>query len=85
MIGKILGWIGIVTFGLFAVYGLFTTGMVAVALAGTPFFDKVAPVKNTFWKFLQFLLSFGNFAIYTALAFFVYAGMYDIDVRQYLR
>lgn len=37
MIGKIIGWIGVVMFGIFALYGLFKTLFGLVVLLGTPF------------------------------------------------
>lgn len=83
--GKVIGWIGVVMFGVFALQGIFNTGVVFISLVGTPFLDKAAPVRNTFWKSLQFLISFGNFAIYATLMFIVYAGMYDLKLPQYIR
>ena len=82
--GKIIGWLGVVMFGLFALQGLFNTGVVVISLLGTPFLDKTAPIKNMFWKSLQFLISFGNCAIYTGLALVVYAGMYDLKIQEYI-
>jgi hypothetical protein len=84
LFGKVLGWIGIVMFGIFALQGLFNTAVTFVSLIGTPFFDKRVPVKNAFWKSLQLLISFGNFAIYSALALLVYAGIYDLKVQEYI-
>jgi hypothetical protein len=46
--------------------------------------EKAAWVKKSFWRSLQFLISFGNFAIYTALAFLVYAGMYSARLQDYV-
>jgi hypothetical protein len=83
IVGKIMGWIGIVMFGLFALQGLFNTGVVFISLLGTPFMDKASPVKNSIWKSLQLAISFGNFAIYAALAFLVYAGLYQVDLEKY--
>jgi hypothetical protein len=77
--GTIIGWIGIVMFVVFALQGLFNTGVVFISLLGTPFMDKAAPLKNSIWKSLQLVISFGNFGIYAALAFLVYAGMYGAN------
>jgi len=82
--GKIIGWIGILIFGLFALQALFNTGIAVISIVGTLFMDKAAPLKNTFWKSLQLLISFGNFAIYTGLALLVYAGMYAVRLRDYM-
>ena len=84
MIGKIIGWIGVVMFGIFALYGLFNTLFGLVVLLGTPFMEKAARVKKTFWRSLQFLITFGNFAIYTALAILVYAGIYNGRLQDYV-
>jgi hypothetical protein len=46
--------------------------------------EKAAWVKKSFWRSLQFLISFGNFAIYTALAFLVYAGMCSARLQDYV-
>jgi len=83
-IGKIIGWVGVVVFGVFALYGLFKTLFGLVVLLGTPFMEKAAWVKKSFWRSLQFLITFGNFAIYTALAFLVYAGMYNARLQDYV-
>ncbi len=79
VIGKILGWGGIVMFCLFALQGLLNTFIVFISLLGTPFLDKTAPLKNSIWKAIQLIISFINFAIYAVLALLVYAGMYEID------
>lgn len=84
IVGTIIGWIGVAMFGLFALQGLFNTGVVLISLLGTPFMDKAAPLKNSIWKSFQLVISFGNFAIYAALAFLVYAGMYGVDIRGYV-
>ena len=84
MIGKIIGWVGIVIFGVFALYGLFNTLFGFVVLVGTPFMEKAALVKKSFWRALQVLITFGNFAIYTALASLVYAGMYNARLQDYV-
>jgi len=84
VIGKIAGWIGVGTFGLFALQGLFNTGVVFISLVGAPFLDKDAPTKNIFWKSVQFVISFGNFAIYTVLALVLFAGMYDLKLNKYI-
>ena len=84
IVGKILGWIGVVTFGMFALQGLFNTALVFISLIGTPFADKSAPVKNSIWKSLQLVLSFLNFAIYAALALLAYAGMYGMSPGKYI-
>ena len=83
--GKVIGWIGVVMFGVFALQGLFNTVVVFISLLGTSFFDKAAPFKNTFWKSLQLLVSFGNFAIYAGLAFLLYVRMYGLKLPQYIR
>ncbi len=82
--GKVIGWIGVVMFGVFALQGIFNTGVVFISLVGTPFHDKAAPVRNTFWKSLQFLISFGNFPIYATLPFIVYAEMCDLKLQEYI-
>ena len=84
MIGKIIGWVGVVMFGAFALYGLFNTLFGFVVLVGTPFMEKAALVKKSFWRALQVLITFGNFAIYTALASLVYAGMYNARLQDYV-
>lgn len=84
IIGKIAGWIGVVMFGVFALQGLFNTGVVFISLIGTPFFDKTAPTKNIFWKSVQFIISFGNFAIYAVLALVLLVGMYDLKLHKYV-
>ena len=84
LFGKIVGCSGVVMFGVFALQGLFNTAVTFVSLIGTPFFDKRAPVKNTFWKSFQLLISSGNFAIYSALALLVYAGIYDVKLQEYI-
>jgi len=84
MIGKIIGWIGVAMFGIFALYGLFKTLFGLVVLLGTPFMEKAVRVKKIFWRSLQFLITFGNFAIYTALAFLVYAGIYNGRLQDYV-
>ena len=76
IIGKIVGWIGIVNFVLFALWGLMNTFTCFISLFVTSHMNKVTLLKNTFWKLLQLLISFGNFAIYVALAYLVYIGMY---------
>src|SRR5690606_24409908 len=63
IVGTIVGWLGVVMFGLFALQGLFNTAVVLISLLGTPFMDKAAPLKNSIWKSLQLVISFGNFAI----------------------
>ncbi len=85
LFGKVIGWIGVVMFGVFALQGLFNMVLVFISLLGTPFFDKAAPFKTTFWKSLQLLVSFGNFAICAGLAFLVYVGMYGLKLPQYIR
>ena len=72
VIGKILGWVGIVGFSLFALEGLFSAGKGFISLIGTPFFDKTGPGRNSFWKSLQVLISLSTFAIYAFLAAFAY-------------
>ncbi len=84
LFGKILGWICVLMFGVFALQGLFNTALSFVSLIGTPFFDKRAPAKNTLWKSLQLLISSGNFAIYSALALLVYAGIYNVKFQEYI-
>lgn len=84
MIGKIIGWVGVVMFGVFALYGLFKTLFGLVVLLGTPFMEKAAWVKKSFWRSLQFLITFGNCVIYTALAFLVYAGMYNARLQDFV-
>ena len=84
VIGKIAGWIGVFTFGLFALQGLFNTGVVFISLVVAPFLDKAAPTKNIFWKSLQFVISFGNFAIYTILALVLFARMYNLTLNKYI-
>jgi len=84
LFGKIVGWIGIVMLGSFGLQALLNTVLTFVTLVGTPFFDKAAPIKNTFWKSLQLLLSLGNLAIDIALAFLVYAGMYHLKLQEYI-
>jgi len=84
IVGTIVGWLGVVMFGLFALQGLFNTAVVLISLLGTPFMDKAAPLKNSIWKSLQLVISFGNFAIYTALAFLVYAGIYGVELNEYV-
>jgi hypothetical protein len=84
IVGKIIGWIGVVMFGLFALQGLFNTGLAFISLVGTLFMNKIEPLKNSFWKSLQLIISFGNFAIYAALALLVYAGMYGLNLQGYI-
>lgn len=84
IIGKIAGWIGFVMFGLFALQGLFNTGVVFISLIGTPFLDKTAPTKSIFWKSVQLFISFGNFAIYTVLALVLLNGIYDLKLHKYI-
>jgi hypothetical protein len=84
IIGKIAGWIGIVMFGVFALQGLFNTGMVFISLIGTPLLDKTAPTKSIFWKSVQLLISFGNFAIYAGLALVLLGGMYELKLHKYV-
>jgi len=84
VVGTIVGWLGVVMFGLFALQGLFNTGVVLISLLGTPFMDKAAPLKNSIWKLLQLVISFGNFAVYAGLAFLVYAGIYGIALNEYV-
>ena len=85
IVGKIIGWIGVVMFALFALQGLFNTAIVFISLLGTPFADKSAPVMNSIWKSLQLVISFGNFAIYGALALLAYAGMYGVNLGKYFQ
>lgn len=84
MIGKIAGWIGVVMFGVFALQGLFNTGVVFISLMGTPFLDKTAPTKNIFWKSVQLLISFGNFAIYAVLTLVLLGGTYGLKLHKYV-
>ena len=84
MICKIAGWIGVVMFGVFALQGLFKTGGVFISLIGTPFLDKAAVTKGIFWKSVQLLISFGNFAIYAVLALVLLAGIYDLKFHKYV-
>ena len=82
--GKIVGWAGVAMFGAFALQALLNTALTIFSLVGTPILDKVAPVKTMVWKSLQFFLSLGNLLIDVALAFLVYAGMYDLKLRDYM-
>jgi hypothetical protein len=84
MIGKIAGWIGVVMFGLFALQGLCNTGVVFISLIGTPFLDKTAPAKILFWKSVQLLISFGNFAIFAVLALVLLNELYDLNLHKYV-
>jgi hypothetical protein len=76
-LGKVIGWLGVVMFSVFALQGLCNTVLSLISFIGTPFFEKMEPAKKIFWRFLRLLISFGNFAIYSALGFLVYKGMYN--------
>lgn len=82
--GKVIGWLGVIMFGIFALQGLLNTLLGFVTVIGTPFHEKEAPAKKTFWRLLQLLISLGNFAIFVALGFLVYAGMYDLKLEAYI-
>lgn len=77
LVGKGIGWLGVIMCGIGALYGLFHTLFNLIWVIGTPFFEKRERVRKTFWRFLLLLISFGNFAISSALGFLVYTGMYN--------
>ena len=84
IVGKIVGWAGVLMFGVFALYALLKTAFGLVVALGTPFMARNARLKKSFWRLLQFVITFGNFAIYAALAFLVYAGMYSVRFQDFV-
>ncbi len=84
LFGKIIGWLGVLTFSFFAIQGIINFALCLISLIGTPFADKKNVIKNLFWKLLQLSISFANLAIYTSLGYLIYAGMYDIDIMKYI-
>jgi hypothetical protein len=69
-------------FGIFAIQGLFNSVMCFISLIRSIFFNITTQTKKTFWIFIQLIISFGNFAIYAALCFISYAGMYGIEIKK---
>lgn len=75
VIGTILGWGGMIMFGGFALYNIFTAGLCAFSLIGAPLFEQESKTRKVAWNSLQLILSLFNLVAYAALGYLVYLGM----------
>jgi hypothetical protein len=78
--GQVLGWLGIVLFGVFALQNAFNLVVGVFVLVTSPFVADKSEKNSLLWKAVAVLLSLVNTGIYSFAALIVCAGIYRWDI-----
>jgi len=82
LFGKIIGWIGIALFTIFALEVSFHAVLTVISLIGTPILTRGAVIKNLFWKSLQLIVIAICLSFYAGCAALIYSGIYNLAFSQ---